>query len=267
MEKKTMGSFIAALRKANGMTQKDVAEKLAVTDKAVSRWERDEALPDITFLPVLAEMFGVTCDELLKGEKATDTVDGKEHKDNRKVEKQRNLLIVNRLTKFKGKMVTGVMLMQLSIPLFLVLYAVCDEWLWRFDADAALIAGVLFFFVITLIVIWVIVNAISKLKVLIDNADLSDITDDAVICKLKKAKKRGKRTLISILMLPASLLYFDVLWPLLFETSSGANTEVAVPFFSSAIISYVIEIIVFVVLELISFLINVKTKKQKTKGL
>ena len=42
MEARTIGSFIATLRKANGLTQKDLAEKLSVSDKAVSRWERDE---------------------------------------------------------------------------------------------------------------------------------------------------------------------------------------------------------------------------------
>lgn len=41
MEKRTIGQFIAALRKANGLTQRELAEKLNVTDKTVSRWERD----------------------------------------------------------------------------------------------------------------------------------------------------------------------------------------------------------------------------------
>ena len=69
MEKKTIGAFIAALRKANGLTQRELAEKLNVSDKAVSRWERDEALPDLSLIPVLAEIFNVTCDELLKGQR------------------------------------------------------------------------------------------------------------------------------------------------------------------------------------------------------
>ena len=69
MERKTIGQFIATLRKANGMTQRQLAERLNVSDKAVSRWERDESAPDLTLIPVIAEIFGVTSDEILRGEK------------------------------------------------------------------------------------------------------------------------------------------------------------------------------------------------------
>lgn len=69
MERKTIGGFIAALRKANGMTQKELAEKLNVSDKTVSRWERDDGAPDLSVIPAIAEIFGVTCDELLRGER------------------------------------------------------------------------------------------------------------------------------------------------------------------------------------------------------
>ena len=71
MEKKTLGSFLTALRKANGMTQKELADRLNVSDKAVSRWERDENCPDLTLIPVIADIFGVTSDELLRGERKT----------------------------------------------------------------------------------------------------------------------------------------------------------------------------------------------------
>ena len=69
MEKKTIGQFLSALRKAGGMTQKELAEKLHVSDKAVSRWERDECAPDLSLIPVIADIFGVTSDELLRGER------------------------------------------------------------------------------------------------------------------------------------------------------------------------------------------------------
>lgn len=69
MEAKTIGSFIAVLRKANGLTQKQLAEKLCVSDKTVSRWERDETTPDLSLIPVIAEIFDVTSDELLRGER------------------------------------------------------------------------------------------------------------------------------------------------------------------------------------------------------
>ena len=69
MEKKTIGKFIAVLRKANGMTQKDLADRLFVSDKTVSRWERDECDPDLSLIPAIAELFGITTDELLRGER------------------------------------------------------------------------------------------------------------------------------------------------------------------------------------------------------
>ena len=69
MEKKTIGKFIAALRKANGMTQKELGEKLFVSDKTVSRWECDECTPELSLIPSIAEIFGITTDELLRGER------------------------------------------------------------------------------------------------------------------------------------------------------------------------------------------------------
>lgn len=71
MEQKTIGKFIAVLRKSQGMTQKELAEKLGVSDKTVSHWEREESAPDISLIPVIAEIFSVTCDELLRGEKSS----------------------------------------------------------------------------------------------------------------------------------------------------------------------------------------------------
>ena len=79
MEKKTIGQFIAALRKASGMTQKQLSERLNVSDKAVSRWERDECAPDLSLIPVIAEIFGVTSDEILRGERKFGEADISEY--------------------------------------------------------------------------------------------------------------------------------------------------------------------------------------------
>lgn len=66
--KQNLGEFIAQLRKEKGMTQRELAELLNVTDKTVSHWERGESSPDISALPILSDVFGITVDELLRGE-------------------------------------------------------------------------------------------------------------------------------------------------------------------------------------------------------
>lgn len=65
MATKTMGEIISTLRKERGMTQKEVADLLGVTDKAVSKWERDVAFPDTATIPKLAEIFEVSVEELM----------------------------------------------------------------------------------------------------------------------------------------------------------------------------------------------------------
>ncbi len=65
--KVTLGAFIASLRKEKGLTQRELSEMLCVSDKTVSHWERDETSPDISLLPIIADIFGITVDELLKG--------------------------------------------------------------------------------------------------------------------------------------------------------------------------------------------------------
>ena len=104
MEKKTIGKFISALRKANGMTQKELGEKLFVSDKTVSRWECDECTPELSLIPSIAEIFGITTDELLRGERnnpdreaATEDVASKQKA---KSAKQFKLMLHSRKKKF-----------------------------------------------------------------------------------------------------------------------------------------------------------------------
>ncbi|MBG0788399.1 MAG: helix-turn-helix transcriptional regulator [Anaerolineaceae bacterium] len=66
-----MADFISNLRKEKQLTQKDLAEQLGVTDKAVSKWERGLSCPDISLLSPLAAILGISVSELLNGERAT----------------------------------------------------------------------------------------------------------------------------------------------------------------------------------------------------
>ncbi len=99
MEKKTMGSFIAVLRKSNGMTQQEVADRLNVSNKTISKWECDESYPEITLIPVLAELFGVTSDEILKGERIREDTTQKAAV---KIDLQIKRLIKSSLVNFKN---------------------------------------------------------------------------------------------------------------------------------------------------------------------
>ena len=65
MTNKSMGDIICALRKEKGMTQKDLADMLNITDKAVSKLERNIAFPDTATIPKIAEIFGVSVEELM----------------------------------------------------------------------------------------------------------------------------------------------------------------------------------------------------------
>lgn len=69
MDKEKIGIFIATLRKEQNLTQKQLADKICLTDKAISKWERGISYPDIAMLEPLAETLNVSILELLKGER------------------------------------------------------------------------------------------------------------------------------------------------------------------------------------------------------
>lgn len=72
---KTIGKKLYDLRKQSGFTQDYVAEKLGVSAQAVSKWENDIACPDIMTLPNIAELYGITIDELFKNDNVQPTVE------------------------------------------------------------------------------------------------------------------------------------------------------------------------------------------------
>ena len=88
MKKQTFGTMLAAMRKENGMTQLELAEKMGVTDKAVSKWERDLSFPDISSIPKLAGVFNVSVDELMQVK-----ADAKENTENNKASEIVNIAL------------------------------------------------------------------------------------------------------------------------------------------------------------------------------
>lgn len=69
-----MGDLILKLRKEQNMTQKELADQLNITDKAVSKWERGLTCPDINTIPMLAKTLGITSEELLNIEQTPNTI-------------------------------------------------------------------------------------------------------------------------------------------------------------------------------------------------
>ena len=70
----TIGKRIALLRKEKGMTQEDLANAMGISPQAVSKWENDQTCPDISALPKLSKLLGVTVDELLSGKEELPAV-------------------------------------------------------------------------------------------------------------------------------------------------------------------------------------------------
>ena len=71
MNQEEIGKFIAKCRKGKNLTQAQLAEKLNITDRAVSKWENGKSMPDSSIMLELCEILGITVNELLSGEKIT----------------------------------------------------------------------------------------------------------------------------------------------------------------------------------------------------
>ncbi len=100
MDNAKIGRFIAECRKELGYNQKDLAKKLNVTDKAVSKWETGRSSPDVSMLIPLAEELGVSVTEILNGEKISEE----------KIPNASNEIIVKSLKKSNSKKIVALIL-------------------------------------------------------------------------------------------------------------------------------------------------------------
>ena len=69
MNQEKIGKFILELRKEKNMTQMDLADKIGVTDRAISKWENGKGMPDLSLIQPLCKELGITINDLLSGEK------------------------------------------------------------------------------------------------------------------------------------------------------------------------------------------------------
>ncbi len=141
MEKKTIGKFISALRRASGMTQRELGEKLFVSDKTISRWECDESVPDLALIPLIAEIFGISTDELLRGERnsSTDADSEKCERNRQSSERKMRLMLSNRKKKYKNQLLASV-----GISLIGLLAAIMIDLAFSKGLIAFCVSGALF---------------------------------------------------------------------------------------------------------------------------
>ncbi len=115
MNENKTGIFISTLRKEKELTQAQLAEKLNVTDKAISRWETGKGMPDSSLLVPLANILGITVNELLTGEKISEETFSKKSEDNLVVAVQRTETAVKKGKTIKLFLIIAVIICVFSI--------------------------------------------------------------------------------------------------------------------------------------------------------
>ena len=113
MAKQTIGEFLATLRKANGYTQQEIANRLGISNRTLSGWECDNVLPDILLLPALADIYGVTVDEILAGER-------KERKDVALTTKSEKHILKSKIARFtmQSYILVGIIIVGIALAAF-----------------------------------------------------------------------------------------------------------------------------------------------------
>lgn len=127
MDQLLIGRFIATERKRKAYTQKQLAEKLGISDKTVSKWERGNGFPDVSLLLPLCKELEITVNELLSGERVSE-------EDYRKKAEENMVNLVKEAQESKKKMILSAMVVLLTllaaIPLFVLSgYLAMESWM------------------------------------------------------------------------------------------------------------------------------------------
>ncbi len=133
MNNKKTGEFISTTRKELGYSQKDLAEKLNITDKAVSKWETGRSAPDVSMLIPLAEVLGVSVTEILQGERISQE----------EIHTASNEMLVKTLKKSKSKIMVAIILCLVfliglicSYPAYHYFSTIPTDDFWKIESRA-----------------------------------------------------------------------------------------------------------------------------------
>ena len=130
MNQEKIGMFIAKCRKEKGLTQSVLGEKLGISSKAVSKWENDKSMPDISIMKDLCDILGITLNELFAGEKIKEKDIQKKSENN-----LLNLLKINNIIKSKKKTFILVTLILLILLIFVIGKMLLVEYGFIYDDD------------------------------------------------------------------------------------------------------------------------------------
>lgn len=139
------GEFLYSLRKEKGITQAELAEMLGVTNKAVSKWETGEAMPETSLLIPISRIFGVSVDELLDGRRADDKVcddepfNPQQHLFTRGKDDDKNKTLSDLIG---GTICISVMFLSVAVYLFLGTFAGLWNPYWIIIPVSALTCGI-----------------------------------------------------------------------------------------------------------------------------
>ena len=144
MNQSKTGKFIAVMRKEKGLTQAQLAEKLNITDRAVSKWETGKSMPDSSIMLELCGILGITVNELLSGEriemnnyeeKVNETLIELKRKDENNIKRNTLITIVYSIIMFVGALVCGICDLAISKSLtwsLITLGAISFAWVISF---------------------------------------------------------------------------------------------------------------------------------------
>lgn len=127
MDQIKIGKFIAQRRKSANLTQMQLAEKLNITDRAVSKWETGKSLPDASLMLELCDILGITVNDLLSGEVVTMESYNKEL-ENKLIEVLKEKESSDRRLLTLEWVIGGFSLLVLMIPIIIGAYAPLEEW-------------------------------------------------------------------------------------------------------------------------------------------